>query len=200
LRWCLFGLLALAAACGGEPRTRRVTPEITSGAACVAALASQGISTAPWSTTDGCRVDMPVIAVAGRSRLDPAPKTSCALLLAWTEFEGEIDRLARDIAGSGLRSVENFGSFACRRMTGNAGRRSLHASGLALDVSGLTLTDGTVISVERHWRVRDRRGRLLRAVAEAGCRHFSAVLTPRTDRFHQDHLHFDLGPWRICDA
>lgn len=189
------------AGCGGEPRARRTAPVVAGGPACVAALASHGVRTAPWPVPDRrCPVDTPVLALGSTSRLEPAPKTSCAMLLAWTAFEAEIDRLARSIAGAGLRSVQHYGSYACRGMTGNAGRRSLHASALALDISAITLTDGRVISVERHWRVRDARGQLLRAVAAAGCRRFSAVLTPRTDRFHQDHLHLDLGPWKLCGA
>jgi hypothetical protein len=173
---------------------------VATGRACVAALAGHGVRVEAWQVPDHrCPVATPVRSVSGSS-LDPPPGTACGMLLAWTAFESEIDRLARDIAGSGLRATHSLGSYACRGMTGNAGRRSLHASGLALDVGGFTLDDGTVVSVERDWGRRDAKGRLLRAVALAGCRRFSAVLTPATDRLHRDHLHFDLGPWKICDA
>ena len=173
---------------------------MVTGSACVAALAARGVRVEAWRPPDGrCPVSTPVRAVAGSS-LAPAPGTACAMLLAWTEFEAEIDRLAREIAGAGLRATHHRGSYACRAMTGKAGRRSLHASGLALDVSGFTLDDGMLLSVARDWHRDGARGRLLRAIARAGCRRFSAVLTPRTDRLHRDHLHFDLGPWQICDA
>jgi hypothetical protein len=190
----------LLAACATPPRATRVQPDAASGPSCIAALAARGVRTEAWQVPDRrCPVTTPVRAISG-SRLTPSPGTACSMLLVWSDFEREIDRLARDITGAGLRATHSLGSYACRGMTGNAGRRSLHASGLALDVGGFTLADGTIISVERDWGRWNAKGRFLRAVARAGCRRFSAVLTPATDRFHRDHLHFDLGPWKICDA
>ncbi len=175
-------------------------PAVATGAACTSALAARGMRVEAWQVPDRrCPVTTPVRPVSG-STLSPPPGTACGMLLAWSDFEREIDKLARDIAGAGLRATHSRGSYACRAMTGNAGRRSLHASGLALDIGGFTLDDGTIVSVAQDWGRRDAKGRLLRAIARAGCRRFSAVLTPATDRFHHDHLHFDLGPWKICDA
>jgi len=93
-----------------------------------------------------------------------------------------------------------MGSHACRRMTGNAGRASLHARALALDLVGFEFPDGSRVTVFEDWSDRGPRGRFLRAVAKAACRHFAMVLTPRSDRFHLDHLHLDLGPFVRCDA
>ena len=42
--------------------------------------------------------------------------------------------------------------------------------------------------------------RLLQLAASAACRWFGVVLTPDSDRWHQDHIHVDLGPWRRCDV
>jgi hypothetical protein len=122
------------------------------------------------------------------------------MLFAWSTFEPLVDEMARRHLGSGLRSVQSYGSHACRRMTGNGARVSLHASGRALDIAAFELSDGERISVREHWESRDARGRFLRAVAKAACERFSAVLTPDTDSFHHDHLHVDIGPWKICDA
>ena len=199
--WVLL-LALLAAACSSpRPRPKPVIVTVPSGSSCVALLQQQGVRLTTWPGRQGsCRVDTPVQAVGSVPRLRPQPPTSCSLLLEWTLFETEIDRIARATLGSGLRSVMNFGSFACRRMTGNAGRASLHASARAIDIAGFELNDGRIVLVEEHWGLRDVRGVFLEAVATAGCQRFSAVLTPKTDSLHYNHLHFDLGAWRICDA
>jgi hypothetical protein len=83
-------------------------------------------------------------------------------------------------------------------MTGNPRRTSLHASARAIDIAGFRLADGSDVRVGRDWFAADGRGRFLRAAARAACGHFSVVLTPDHDRDHRDHLHFDIGPWRLC--
>lgn len=193
-------LIALLVA-GACTRYEGRPTESPAGAACLAELDRRGIKVARWAApaSGGCAVDAPVVAVDGQLELAPPTPTSCQLLLAWAAFEPEIDRLARELRGAGLRRVQHFGSYSCRRMTGGSGL-SLHASGRAIDIAAFELTNGERIAVLTDWNARDARGRFVRAVAAAACARFSAVLTPRTDRWHQDHLHLDLGPWRKCDA
>jgi hypothetical protein len=197
-------LLAVVLTAGGCTRyaSTRPSAEPATGAACLAALAERGIEAGSWPAPTGgaCRVEAPVVASGGGLRLAPDVRTSCGLLLAWAGFEPEIDRLAREIRGAGLRAVQHHGSHACRRMTGNSGRFSLHASARAIDIAAFELTNGERITVSQHWHGRGQQGRFIRAVAKAACVHFSTVLTPRTDRWHRDHLHLDIGPWKTCDA
>lgn len=136
------------------------------------------------------------------SGISPTPplQTSCALARVWASFEPEIRAIARRELAAELVRTLHMGSHACRRMTGNAGRASLHASARALDLAGFELADGTRVLVREHWHDRGPRGRFLRAVARAACRRFTMVLTPRSDRFHHDHIHLDLGPFAGCDA
>ena len=101
--------------------------------------------------------------------------------------------------GSPVVAVRHYGSFACRGMTGNAGRASLHAQARALDIAGFQLADGRVVTVLTGWS--GPRGPApvpAGALPLAACRQFSVVLTPNSDRFHQDHIHVDIGPWRKC--
>lgn len=201
----VLAVLLLAAGCT-RYETRQRGPATTTGwptgAACMTALAQRGIDVTGWAapTSGGCAVDRPVAPAGPSPRLTPPPRTSCSMLFAWSTFEPVVDELARRLLGSGLRSVQSYGSYACRQMTGNRARLSLHASGRALDIAAFELADGQRIVVQRHWESRDAKGRFLRAVAKAACERFSAVLTPDTDRFHQDHLHVDIGPWKVCDA
>jgi hypothetical protein len=202
----VLGLLALAlilAGCGGREATRRggSEPYRLSGPACLRMLADRQIVVGPWQTAParGCPVDTPVRSAAGgNAAFSPPVQTSCAMLVAWSDFEAEVDRAAVATLGSRVTTIRHFGSYACRAMTGNAGRRSLHARARALDISGFTLADGRTVSVVDGWRGSRAERRFLRAVAAAACRHFSVTLTPESDRLHQDHLHVDIGPWRKC--
>ncbi|HET6467605.1 MAG TPA: extensin family protein [Geminicoccaceae bacterium] len=202
-------LLALATAlaagpagCGRREPPARATKVWPTGAACLTALRAQGVRLQGWAAPAGgaCRVDTPVAVAGGASTLAPALNTTCSMAFAWAGFEREVDRLARDHLGAGLARTLHMGSYACRRMTGSSGRLSLHASGRALDIRGFALADGRVVEVRSRWSAWGGEGRFLRAVAAAACRHFSATLTPNTDRWHQDHIHVDIGPWRVCGA
>jgi hypothetical protein len=195
-------LLLLAACGGGQPRPSHapVAPYQLSGPVCLRALAAQGITVRPWvGGTTTCPVDTPVLATSGiLARFSSPLRTSCAMLLAWSEFELDIDRAARTIMHSRVVAVRHFGSFACRRMTGNGARQSLHAQARALDVAGFQLADGRVVSVESGWDGSRDEQRFLRAVAKAACKHFSVTLTPDSDSDHLNHLHVDIGTWRLC--
>jgi hypothetical protein len=198
-----FALAGLAlGGCGDNEPPPRPGASALTGPTCVRLLAERGIAVQPWQGgTRACPVDTPVRTTRGRvSVFAPPLETSCAMLAAWSAFEAELDRAARATMGSPVVAIRHYGSFACRRMTGNAGRRSLHAQAQALDIAGFQLADGRVVTVLRGWSgPRDQR-RFLRAVAVAACRQFSVVLTPNSDRFHQDHIHVDIGPWRKCGA
>lgn len=198
--WLLAALLL--AGCGGGRSGGGREPYRLSGPACLAILKERGIVALPWAgEADGgsCRVDTPVRAAAGGDvAFTPPLETSCAMLVAWSDLEADIDRAARRFLGSPVAGVRHYGSYACRRMTGNAGRLSLHARARAIDVSGFELADGRIVSVREGWRGTRAEQRFLRAVAGAACRRFSVVLTPASDRQHHDHLHLDIGPWRQC--
>jgi hypothetical protein len=195
----------LLAGCGGgrEKGARRAEPYRLSGPACVATLRERGIVAQPWRHVPdrSCRVDTPVRAAAGTEvAFVPPLETSCAMLVAWSDFEAEVDKAARRHLGSPVAAVRHYGSYACRRMTGNAGRLSLHARARALDVSAFELADGRVVTVRKGWRGTRAEQRFLRAVASAACRRFSLTLTPASDSRHHDHFHLDIGPWRQCGA
>lgn len=182
------------------PPPRQDNAGVLSGPACVRLLAERGVAAQPWQGgSRSCPIDTPLRAGTGvRAAFAPPVETSCAMLLAWTGFEPELDRIARATMGSSVVAIRHYGSFACRNMTGNAGRASLHARARALDIAGFQLADGRVVTVLKGWSGPSDQRRFLRAVAGAACRRFSVVLTPDSDRFHQDHLHVDIGPWRKC--
>lgn len=149
-----------------------------------------------------CAIRAPVrLSGLAQAALEPPVVTSCQLAVTLARFEADaLQPLARAELGRPVAAVRNYGSHSCRRMTGNRGRYSLHATGQAIDVSGFRLADGRVVTVAEGWRGRQSDAAFLRAAAGAACRRFSMTLTPESDRSHQDHLHLDIGPWRGCGA
>lgn len=191
----------LLAGCGKKHAPARVRPP-QEPPQCLAAVAAAGAQTVAWQVdgSGACGVSSPVMASAARLAMHPPLKTSCLMLAAWMSFEPEVEALAQRHLGQRVVALRHYGSHACRNMTGNGKRRSLHASARALDIAGFELADGRVVSVARDWRRRGPEGRFLRAVAQAACGHFNVVLTPESDRHHQDHIHVDLGPWKLCST
>lgn len=188
------------AGCGGRRPAPQPPPYQLSGAACLRVLAQRGAVVQPWAGgTRACPIDTPVQALSdGTVRFNPPLKTSCAMLVAWSDFEAEVKEAAYAYLHSRVVAVRHYGSFACRRMTGNGSRQSLHAEARAFDVAGFDLADGRTISVESGWDGASDQRRFLHAVAKAACRHFSVTLTPDSDDDHLNHLHVDVGPWRLC--
>jgi hypothetical protein len=195
-------MVALTGCSRNEPPPVQAHTGPLSGPACVRFLAERGVAVQPWQGgTRACPVDTPVRASSGRiAGFTPPLQTSCAMLSVWADFEADLDRTARATLGSPVVGVRHFGSYACRNMTGNAGRPSLHAQARAFDIAGFVLADGRVITVLKGWSGPADQRRFLRAVVAAACRQFNVVLTPNSDRFHQDHIHVDIGPWRICEV
>ncbi len=55
-----------------------------------------------------------------------------------------------------------------------------------------------MVSVKRDWGKRGKARDFLRAVAAQACHYFDEVLTPDSDRDHVDHIHLDLGRYKLC--
>ncbi len=98
------------------------------------------------------------------------------------------------------------GLFYSYRMIKNTNRLSTHASGLAVDIYGVHLEDGSYYSVDSHYEknlgrgnacegtARTRGGRILRQLAcDLDRSHFfNTILTPDSDREHEDHFHLSV--------
>lgn len=118
-----------------------------------------------------------------------------AVLYSW---ERHIARPAAvEILGSPIARIETYGSFSCRNIAGT-NRKSEHARGNAIDISGFRLEDGRLINVETHWENGGPEGEFLERVHDGGCKLFSVTLGPDYNAAHKDHLHFDMGKRRTC--
>ncbi len=106
---------------------------------------------------------------------------------------------ARLHLGATVTRVETFGTYACRTRNSQSGARlSEHATANAIDISGFTLADGRRVMVEQGWRGAAADAAFLRAVHKQSCGLFSVVIGPDGDAYHYNHLHLDMGRWRLC--
>jgi len=102
--------------------------------------------------------------------------------------------------GTRVVRIETFGTYSCRTVDSRPGARlSEHAFANAVDVSGFVLGDGRHITVLQGWNGDDERvRRFLRAIHQAGCRRFNIGLSPDSDSYHYNHMHFDMGRGPYC--
>lgn len=111
----------------------------------------------------------------------------------WLE-KGAIPAVGR--LGGGIAELHIAASYACRPRNNQSGAKvSEHGKGHAVDLSGLTLNNGLSISVLKGWND-PVQGQILRAFHKEACGRFGTVLGPESDRYHQDHLHFDTARYR----
>ena len=194
----LLALAALLAGCFGG------RAPVATSRQCLAALDSRGISYRQVEldpSDDRCRVDTAVKISRIDVVLNQPATMSCALAARIDDFErGALQQIAVRDLGEHVSRIDHLGAYACRRSTGISGRLSEHALGLAIDISGFRLTDGTEISVERDWWAPGPKRDFLHHLAQSACGYFSVVLTPSSNRDHFNHMHFDLGSDRLCSV
>jgi len=172
---------------------------------CIARLQERGVSFEPLASVgDGgaCTIRTPVTLSAMTAALNRPATLGCPLAVRFEEFERQIlQPLAIRYFGQPVKRIHHYGAYACRNQRGgNAGRLSEHAVGRAIDIAAFELIDGSIIRVKQDWNGLGRRSRFLRNISREACALFHVVLTPNHDAAHQDHLHFDTGPWRLCAA
>jgi hypothetical protein len=171
--------------------------------ACFAAFAASGIAVTrvpDRRSGEGCAIENAVW-LTGALRASPAdPVTTCPLAAAWVLFErNTLQPAARAHLGTEVTGLRHFGTYACRNVNhAAAGRRSEHATANAIDIAGFLLRDGREVRLATAWPGSGPEAAFLRSVRDGACRWFRAVLGPDYNAAHQDHFHFDMGPWRLC--
>ncbi|MEL6800624.1 MAG: extensin family protein [Pseudomonadota bacterium] len=150
------------------------------------------------SSNLSCGIDDPVqvTRVRGIMLSQPALMT-CQTAQALDRWTVEGAERAVGNRGGGIARFEVAAHYSCRTRNSQRGARiSEHAKGNAIDISGITLADGTRITVSEGWNGARRDARVLRQMHAAASGPFGTVLGPESDRFHQNHLHFDVARHR----
>jgi hypothetical protein len=203
----LAGCSALPASSDGRRGTSAPTPAqdsvaVRSGndAQCLSALSGAGARFSPLPDRylgEGCTnlntVQLSAVysdtSALSVTNLGPVTCEVSQAFAAWARFG--VDRAARQILGSGLRTIETMGSYSCRNVAGSS-RRSAHSTGAAIDIGAFVLEDGRRISIKQGWRGGNSKEReFLRVVHASACKRFGTVLGPEYNAAHEDHLHLE---------
>lgn len=103
--------------------------------------------------------------------------------------------------GAQVVEVRQLGTFACRNVRGSQwfrNRRSQHATANAIDIAAFRLSNGEMIEVLRDWPTKGPKAEFLRNVHRGACRYFRVTLGPDYNAAHENHFHFDRGPFWRC--
>jgi len=178
-------------------------------AACYAWLDTAGVRHTPIADrheTESCgwHGATRLSALGGVRLSSPAPLAcpEVAALALWERHALQPAALVH--LGSRVSRIDHLGSYACRNIYGGSyDRRSEHARANALDVAAFRMADGRTVSVLKGWRKGDvvpmpLEALFLREASRGACPFFSAVLGPEYNAAHRDHLHLDLGVYRVC--
>ncbi|HEY0503386.1 MAG TPA: extensin family protein [Lysobacter sp.] len=182
--------------------------------ACRAALAQADMRLVPLddrSTGEHCGFDNAVRVERTSVAVGEPFSLSCRAALSLAMWERHVlQQAAQEQLGARVRRIEHLGSYACRNLYGEQGRRrSQHATADAIDIAAFVLDDGRKISVQADWSDADAQGdaatagatpraRFLQALHDGACDYFDVVLGPDYNRSHADHFHFDRGAARVC--
>ncbi|SFN43439.1 Extensin-like protein C-terminus [Thioclava dalianensis] len=188
----LIGLVALIAlgSCGRsqEPKAR-----FSSSNALCGVRGIEGRVIAPIDGPGACGIADPVqiTSVSGIALSTPV-RVDCPTAIAFKNWVDHGIKPAARWRGR-VKTIQIAASYACRPRNSQSGAKlSEHALGHAIDVSGIELRNGKVLTVKDDWR----RGRVMKKMHASACGTFGTVLGPKSDRFHQDHIHVDTARYR----
>ena len=141
------------------------------------------------SRIKGCNLAGPVsVTEIDGVKLVPAATINCneaQALASWItaglqpQFNNQVARLL---------IADSYASRPRNNVPG--GKVSEHGSGNAIDISGMVLTTGKVITVASNFRGP------LQAAHRAACGTFHTTLGPGSDGYHENHIHLDVAPYR----
>ena len=221
LRHQMVGAKLVGVPPGSSPPPRVVAPQppppqiVDPDTACLQDLATLGVSFQPVASFgdpgQGCGIANAVKVSATGSAWNRPGVLSCPMARVLANYQRDVlEPLAQQRFGQSLKKIHHAGTYDCRIRRNNStataaslggsrgGRLSEHSKGQAIDLMAFELADGTMVSVKRDWRAGGAKAAFLKDVAKASCNTFNVVLTPNHDRFHQDHLHLDIGPHTLC--
>ena len=179
--------------------------------ACMQVLREAGVRVerAPDLDDGGFCVVRGAVRITGGAVTPLAPGNvvmQCPLAVRYVIWDRQVlQPAAKEIFGSPVVRVDNYGTYSCRRIYGKTGindRLSEHARANALDFASVRLADGRTVSDEKDWRGDGPAGpdgqRFLKKLRDGACRVFSTVLTPDYNVEHHNHMHLDGAPRGLC--
>lgn len=185
-----------------QPENEEDEPERIYQAACPALLTGRIVGEMVPPLSEGaCGLQSPLtvsaLVVNGRQiPLSGNPVTNCAMATTLADWAEEVDAYAGAVLDTRIESLSTGPGYQCRLRNGaDTGFVSEHALGNAVDITAITLADGSTLSVLEDWNTRPAlpAAKLLGFAHSAACGRFTTVLGPEANADHEDHFHFDLG-------
>lgn len=137
--------------------------------------------------------------------LGPDTRMRCATALATARWVDEVVIPAAKVLGDDVRltGIRQASTYACRSRNSQAGAKiSEHAKGNAVDIATFSFEGHEPLSIRPDQRKGSREESFQMAVRAGACLHFTTVLGPGSDAYHDDHLHLDLAKrrsgYRLC--
>lgn len=187
----LLGLLRPAKRPEAKAKSAQKAPAASlKGSVCGDPMIKGEVLAPVQSKVKGCGIPeaVRVTSVAG-VRLSTPATINCGAakaLKAW------VQKGVEPVYGKGkVVQLEIAASYSCRPRNNKKGARiSEHGRGNAIDISGLTFSNGKSVSVLRNY------DKSMRKIHKNACGIFGTTLGPGSDGFHEDHLHFDTVRYR----
>ena len=156
----------------------------------------------------GCGVDAPfaVTRILPGIALEPETQMRCATALALAKWvRAEVLPAARALELGQLTTLNHGSTYVCRpRNHVEEADISEHALGNAIDIMSFTFESGEAITVSPKEGDGDASEAFQKAVGSGACLHFTTVLGPGSDAYHDDHLHLDIAErssdYRLCQT
>lgn len=126
--------------------------------------------------------------------LQPAAVLACDTAVAVTNWMRQDIGPAIETLGARLETIKVAASYDCRSRNRIRGAQmSEHGRGNAIDVGGFVLSDQRVLEVKKNGLPLS----LQTAMKASACEHFTTVLGPGSDGYHEDHIHVDIAQRRL---
>jgi hypothetical protein len=159
----------------------------------------------PIAEANGCEaadvVQLDAVLMGDRRRvsLSPPALLRCNMATAIAKWVREDLQALAVSQGGALSGLDNFNSFECRGRNRIVGAKtSEHGRANALDIRAIVVNGGRKLELTKPEVSREFREAMRMSV----CRHFTTVLGPGSDGYHEDHVHVDLAErrngFRLC--
>jgi len=197
---------------GAKPRFPVLLPiskeaQEAAAAVCKSVLSNNKLIAEPalaslWDNGCGAIGQITVTAIklkdGGEVLLRPSALVRCETAEVLADWVRE-DVAPASAAYSGIARIEVAASYHCRPRNNVRGARlSEHGRANAVDVRAIVMKDGRRFGVD----LPETPIQLLSDLRKSACVHFTTVLGPGSDGYHENHFHMDLAQrrngYRIC--
>jgi hypothetical protein len=189
-----FSTLFAAPVAMRPPAAKAPTPRAAKGSVCADPSIRGESIPAIAGKMDGCGIAEPVRVTEVEGVALSVPATmDCATAKALKTWVAK--GLQPAFGADPVVKLKVAAHYSCRPRNGRKGAKiSEHGKGKAIDIAGLQLASGSVLTVLEGYK--SRQGAPLRAAHKAACGVFGTTLGPGSDGHHENHLHFDTAKHR----